>query len=117
MSGGGLTRGKAYRVRPGSPIVGLLLPVADGSDMLVLWYEGRRIVFPPDHATAVREEPDCLTLCAAWGITLQELDRYVEDRLYAKHPDVAKVRADPRRRVSGGGRVTSSIAHRYFGPH
>lgn len=94
------TVGKVYRIKP-SMRPAVCLPKHPLSDELVLctWVQGILQVHPLEPRMGYDHEPQVRKLVRTWGLTLVQLDRILEVRLYAGHPDVLRVRADEHRKA------------------
>ena len=88
--------GKVYRLHSRTQRAALCLEV-EGSLRLVFWDHGSLIVRHPLGSVGFNSEPSVTELLVEWGITLAELDAYVEAVFYRWQPDVPKVRAKEAR--------------------
>lgn len=88
-----------YRLHKRTRRPALCLPI-NGRMRLVIWDQGEPVVFPVQGRVRYSpDEPDILSVCKAWGITLAQLDEFVERAFYSVNEDVLAVRAIEAKRL------------------
>ena len=93
-----LTFGKAYRIKKGSRLVGLALPVK-GRMRIVRWSKGKLHHHPVESAQAITNEPGVRSLLDKWRLPVEVLNAFVEREVYRRSQDCEKVRAMLSRKV------------------
>jgi len=83
--------GKVYRLHSRTHRAALCIEVG-GRLSLVFWDRGNLCVRQPVGSVGFLTEPSVTDLLREWGITLAQLDAYVEREFYAWQPDVTSVR-------------------------
>lgn len=83
--------GKTYADKD-QPLRWYVALVLDGIWVFVWWEDGRFHSVLPNRVRVEAYDFSIFQLCTRWGVRVQEIDRFLERKLYAPHPDVKHVR-------------------------